>query len=176
VKTKLLLFIPLALALCSFLTAHSAAARNYETATLHIAQPWARATAAGIADGAVYMTIRNKGRAPDSLLSATAEVAEKTELHETVMSQGMIEMRPVPEIKIAAGKTVKIHPGGLHIMLVNLKHPLKAGERFPMTLHFAHAGDVKVEVVISKAAAGEMKMGGHGTMNMAPQKKGADSK
>jgi copper(I)-binding protein len=169
---KPLFSIALALALAALATASFGAARHYGTATLSIERPWSRATPAGIANGAVYMIIRNKGQAAEALLGATTEVSATTELHETVMVNGMMEMRPIPAIKIAAGKTVKIQPGGLHIMLLNLKHALKAGDRFPMTLHFAHAGDVQVEVVIANAKGEEMHMQAGDKMNMGPPAKG----
>jgi copper(I)-binding protein len=66
-------------------------------------------------------------------------------------------MRQVQAIELPAGKTVELKPGGLHIMLVGLKAPLKAGDRFPMKLTFAKAGEVTVDVMVQAAGPDAMQ-------------------
>ena len=127
-----------------------------------VSQAWSRATAPGGRNGAVFFTIHNTGAA-DTLVGASAPVAEKTELHETINDNGMMRMRPVPAVKIDQGKSVTFAPGGLHVMLLGLKAPLQQGAHFPVTLTFQKAGAVTVEAVVQGPGATTPGMM-HGTM------------
>jgi periplasmic copper chaperone A len=112
---------------------------------------WAR-TSTGMM-GAAYLTIKGTGTA-DRLVAASAPtaVSKTTELHRTVMeSGGMMSMKPVKSIAIPATGTVTLEPGGYHVMLINLKKPLVAGARFPLTLTFAKAGKKTVTVTVRKS-------------------------
>ncbi|WP_374445352.1 copper chaperone PCu(A)C [Stella sp.] len=122
-----------------------------------ISAPWARPSAPSARNGAAYLTIENRAAAPDRLLSAAAPVAGTVELHTVVKDGDVMRMRPVATIEIAAGATQKLQPGGYHIMLIDLKAPLKAGDRFPLDLTFEKAGRRQVEVVVGTAPAA-----GHG--------------
>ena len=62
-------------------------------------------------------------------------------------------MRPVAEIQVKPGETVVLKPGALHLMLVGLKAPLREGERFPVILRFARAGEVTIQVSVGKAGS-----------------------
>jgi copper(I)-binding protein len=62
-------------------------------------------------------------------------------------------MRPVEAIEVTPGAPIVLQPGGLHVMLIGLKAPLKEGERFPLTLTFERAGTIEVEVVVEKLGA-----------------------
>ena len=75
-------------------------------------------------------------------------MSKSVELHQMQMQGDVMRMRQVDAIDIPANKSVALEPGGLHIMLVGLKAPLKEGDRFPMTLTFEKAGEVKVDVVV----------------------------
>jgi copper(I)-binding protein len=128
-----------------------------ETATVQIDHPWSRASAGKT--GAVYMTIKNGGAADDKLVAAASPVAGKVELHIEIMDNGVMKMRPLPAIDVKANGETMLKPGGMHVMLIGLKHPLKQGESFPLTLTFEKAGKVTVTVPIEKAGAmGGMKM------------------
>jgi copper(I)-binding protein len=95
--------------------------------------------------GAGYLTIRNSGSAPDRLVSATAEIAEKTEIHEMSMTGGMMKMRAVPDgVAVPAGGSVALAPKGYHLMFFGLSKPLKEGDTFAGTLTFEKAGPVPV--------------------------------
>ncbi|MCS7102211.1 MAG: copper chaperone PCu(A)C [Burkholderiaceae bacterium] len=118
---------------------------------LTVEEPWARATVGGQANGAAYLKIRNAG-ATDKLLSASAPVASVVELHTHVMDGNVMRMRKVEAIDITGGAVTELKPGGLHVMLIGLKAPLKAGEKFPLTLKFERAGEVKVDVEVRTAA------------------------
>lgn len=130
---------------------------------LTIDHVWARATAKMARTGAAYMTITNTGNTADTLLSAQGAVSAKTELHKSSMKDGVMRMRQVKGgIKVPAGKTVMLKPGGFHTMLIGLKNPLHEGDSFPLTLNFAKAGSVTVHTIVKKGQTtmdgGKMKM------------------
>ena len=133
------------------LAAGSAGAQQSGNATVEVVKPWARATAG--TTGAVYFSIANKGDASDRLIGVKTPVAEKAELHESKMQDGMMEMRPVGKLPIEAGQSATLKPGAKHVMLVGLKHPLKEGDSFPLTLSFEKAGDVTAAVHVAGAGA-----------------------
>lgn len=109
--------------------------------------------------GGGWLAIRNAGSAPDRLLSARSPVAERVELHTMRMEGDVMRMRQLDAIELPAGQTVELKPGGLHLMLMGLKAPLKAGERVPVTLRFEKAGELAVELDV--AAAGAAPADGH---------------
>ncbi|MFO1428645.1 MAG: copper chaperone PCu(A)C [Candidatus Competibacteraceae bacterium] len=121
-----------------------------DPATIQIEQPWARETPPTATNGAVYMTLLNRGDQPDRLVEASGEVAKTIELHTHSMEGNQMKMRPVASIEVEPGKPTVLKPGGLHIMLLDLKQPLVAGQHFPLTLHFEKAGNISVEVTVSK--------------------------
>lgn len=128
---------------------HAAAAMPVQVGSLTIDHVWSRSTAAQMPTGAVYLTLENRGKTADRLLSARTAVAGETQIHRTSMDNGVMRMRPVAGgVALPAGKTVKFAPGGLHLMLLGLKAPLKAGEQFKLQLHFARSGDTEVEVTV----------------------------
>lgn len=145
--------------------AASAGTAEHQGGPLTIVQPWARATAPSAKAGAAFMTIHNNGGTPDRLIGASTEVAEKAELHTHIKEGDVMRMRPVKAIDIPAGGTTELRPGGFHIMLIGLKHPLQEGEHFPLTLTFAGAGSIAVEVEVTKGGAmGHGPMGKHKAM------------
>ena len=112
-----------------------------------VAHAWARATPPGARVGAAYFTIENPGKA-DVLLAIASPAAARAELHRTTLENGMSRMRPAGEVVIAAGATVKVEPGGLHVMLMDLKAPLVAGTTVPLQLTFRNAGTVTVQAEV----------------------------
>lgn len=139
-------FIPLLAA--GVLCAVPAAAHQYELGTLVIGHPWARPTAPGMPMGAAYLSITNHGKAADALVAASSPVAARVEFHQTTLADGMARMRPLTGIDIAAGATVKIEPGGIHLMLADLKAPLEPGKAVPLVLEFRVAGKITVELSV----------------------------
>jgi len=93
---------------------------------------WVRAPAPGQKIAGAYMELT--GRVRCALVSVASPVAARGELHSTALENGVMKMRPVGRIELAAGQSVRLEPGGLHIMLVDLQRPLKAGEKVPLTL------------------------------------------
>jgi periplasmic copper chaperone A len=123
-------------------------------ADIEIQAPWSRATAKGAAVGAGYLTIVNKGKAPDRLVSATADVAEKAEIHEMAMDNSVMTMRALPDgVEIKPGETLTFKPGGLHLMLMGLKKPLVQGGEVHVTLNFAKAGAIAVTLPVGSLGA-----------------------
>ena len=118
-----------------------------------IETPWARATAPGSKIAAGYMTIRNAGGAPDRLVAASTPAAERVEMHVTVKSADMVQMREVKAYAIPAKGAFALAPNGPHLMLTNLKAPLKEGTRVPVSLKFEKAGEVKAELQVRALTA-----------------------
>jgi len=116
--------------------------------SLEIDTPWARATPPAARTGAAYFTISNHGATPDRLVAAKSTAAAQVELHAHVNEGGVMRMKHVDTIVVAPGGRVSLRPGGLHVMLLDLKGPLQDGGRLSLTLSFAGAGDMTVEVPI----------------------------
>lgn len=131
---------------------------GHKTAGVKVTKPWARASAKMARAGAAYMTLENTAEMPDKLLSASTPVAAKAELHTHLKDGAVMRMREVQSIEVGPKATVRLQPGGLHVMLMNLKNPLEKGTNFPLTLVFEKAGAVTVDVTVE--AAGAMGTGG----------------
>jgi periplasmic copper chaperone A len=143
-----------------------AVAQTTATSTITVEQPWARATASGAQTGAVYMTFDNKGSSPDRLTGASSDVANKLQIHEMKVENGVMKMRELAGgLSIPAGGSVVLKPGSYHVMLIGLKKPLTAGEKFPLTLIFEKAGNVSVTVPVQAMGSMEDKGGGMGEMH-----------
>jgi hypothetical protein len=131
-----------------------ARAEEVKAGDLVITQAWTRATPNGAKIGTGYLTIENKGTTADRLIGGSADVASKVEVHEMAMKNGVMTMRPLDKgLPIEPGKTVKLAPGGYHLMMMNLKSPLKKGDMLPITLKFEKAGDVKVSLAVEGIGA-----------------------
>ena len=144
----------------SLCAAGAAYATDYELGTIAIDHPWARPTAEGTQTGAAYLLLTNKGNAPDTLVSASSPVAGKTQIHQTTDEGGVMKMHEVAGgIELAPGATVALKPGGYHVMLIDLKQKLDEGRHIPLTLTFAKAGSIDVEVDVEKKS-GEQGGGG----------------
>jgi copper(I)-binding protein len=134
------------LGLALLLAMGTALAHDYQVGELKIAHPWTRATAPAAKMGGVFLSVNNLSTEGDTLLKAESTVAEQTELHQMEMVDGVMKMRQVANLAVPAKGELKLAPGGLHIMLINLKQPLKEGEKIPLKLTFAKAGVVEVKV------------------------------
>jgi len=123
---------------------------------------WARPARVG-GNSAAYFVVHNRSGSEDALVSASAEVAGKAEVHETVALEGgehrdmamdrgsgAMQMRPVERVQVPAGGTVEFRPGGYHVMLMELKQDLKVGDSFRLTLNFEKSGSRTVEVKVQE--------------------------
>jgi copper(I)-binding protein len=116
---------------------------------LVIEKPYARATMPNQPAGGAYVTIENKGGTADKLISASSPVAKRVELHTMAMDGNVMKMREVPNIELKPASRLEMKPGqGYHLMLMGLQQPLKAGDRFPMTLVFEKAGKTELSFVV----------------------------
>jgi copper(I)-binding protein len=154
-------------------------AEDVKAGDLVITQAWSRATPGGARIGGGYLTIENKGTAPDRLLGGSADVADKIQVHEMSMNNGVMTMRQLDQgLTIEPGKTVKLAPGGYHLMMIDLKSPLKQGDQVPVTLEFEKAGKVKLSFDVqglgAQAPAGAGNAGGHMDMKNMDMKKMPD--
>lgn len=121
---------------------------------LEIEKPWARATPPGAAVGGGYLTIRNKGAAGDRLVGVSSPASARVEMHEMAMEKDVMRMREVKGVDVPAKKSVEFRPGGFHLMLMELKAPLRQGDKVQVTLRFEKAGEVKTELVVEDLASG----------------------
>ncbi len=128
--------------------APAAHAHSYKLGTLEIGHPWSRPAAKGMT-GVGYLSVSNKGAAADTLVAVETDAAERVEIHETSTAMGVMRMKKLEAgIAIAPGQTVKLEPGGKHVMLIRLKRPLVAGDKVPATLVFKKAGRVSVDLAV----------------------------
>jgi copper(I)-binding protein len=120
-----------------------------EDPSILLEKPWIRRAAAmpeskagAPTTAAGYVTVLNRGPDRDALLSATADVAERVELHETRNMSGMMMMEKVSKVELAPGSRVELKPGSYHLMLIGLKRALTPGQTVNLTLEFERAGRI----------------------------------
>jgi copper(I)-binding protein len=134
-------------ALAMTLAIASANAHEYAAGTLRIGHPYARTTVPNQPAGAAYLSVENKGTEADKLVGATTSIARSVQLHTMSMEGDVMKMREVSSLEVKPSEKLVLQPGdGNHIMLIGLKQPLKAGDKFPLTLKFEKAGAVEVLV------------------------------
>jgi len=126
---------------------------DFTVKSLDVKAPFARATPPGAKSAGVFMTIENKGREADRLLSAASSAAGIVEIHEMKMDGGMMQMREVKDVELKPGATVELKPGGYHVMLMDLKQPLKQGDTVPVMLRFEKAGTLEVKASVEAMGA-----------------------
>ena len=119
-----------------------------DSAGITVTAAWVRASLGQSSTTAAYIKVENKGTTEDKLLSVSTPAAAMAHLHESVSSNGIMQMNAVPALVIKPGQTVELTPGGMHIMVMNLKAPLKAGATMPLMLKFEKAGEIKVEAEV----------------------------
>lgn len=138
--------------------ADAPAATETAASAIALTDPWSRETAEGQNAGGAFMTIANTGTAADRLTGGSTPVAGRVEIHTMTMENNVMRMRQLEDgLEIPASGEVTLKPGSFHVMLMNLKQPLKAGEKVPLTLTFAGAGSVETELEVR--AAGTMAPG-----------------
>ena len=130
-------------------------AHGFKAGEITIEHPYSNPSNAGSKNGAVYFkSIKNSGKDADQLVAVKSQIADKTEIHEMKMDGDVMKMRALSAVDIPAGSVVSVmkgNPNGYHVMLLGLKKPLKAGDKFPLRLSFKKAGEVEVEVVVQAA-------------------------
>ncbi|MBM3598972.1 MAG: copper chaperone PCu(A)C [Alphaproteobacteria bacterium] len=156
IKRRHLLALAVALTAAPFAFAQS-------RPSVQVEQAWARATAGQMRTGAAYMTLVNTGTEPDRLIAVATPAADKAELHTHVMEGDVMRMRALTAVEVNPGSPSVLKPGGLHVMLMGLKAPLKAGDSFALALTFEKAGRIETTVKVGAAgASGPGASDGHG--------------
>ena len=150
---------PLAFAAWSLLSAAPAAhAQPIAPAAPTITDAWVKASLPGATVSAAYMHI--KSAKPLKLVRVDTPVASIVELHNMTMKDGVMEMKAMDAVEIFPNKRVELTPGGMHVMLMQVKQPIKAGDKVPLTLTF-EAADKKPLVVRLDAVARDQVAGSH---------------
>jgi copper(I)-binding protein len=160
--------IPPLAALVLLLSAGMALAHDYKAGDVAVLHPWTRATPPNAVTAGAYLKLRNDGSMEDALVGVRSAIAEKAEIHSMTMDGAVMRMRPVGEtgVVVKPGETVALAPGGVHIMMVGLKHPLAKGERVPMTLTFRSGASVTVELMTQALGGGGTDHGDAGARTM----------
>lgn len=121
---------------------------------IEVHQPWVRPTAQG-ENAAVYLTIHNHSAEDDELIGATTTAADVVEIHESKMENDVMQMSRVDSVPIAADEEIVFKPGGLHIMLIDVKQELVLGKHIGLILHFKNHEDIVVDVHIEDSMPAE---------------------
>lgn len=130
------------------------------TPQVSVENAWVRLPAVKGRPGAAYFTLGNEG-AEDRLVSVTSAKAERVELHDSVMKDGMMAMGPLEEATIAPGEKLAFAPGGKHAMLFGIAADAEAGGTIPLTFTFEAAPAVTVEAQLVAAGGEEPGHEGH---------------
>jgi len=112
---------------------------------VEVSDAWMRATAPGQKTAAGYMIIRNKSAQPERLVGGSSQAAAKLETHVSIKDGDIMRMREVKGYDIPPKGSFELKPNGSHLMLVDLKRPLKEGDKVPVVLKFEKSGEVKVD-------------------------------
>ena len=158
-----------ALALALALSAAPALAQAFKAGDIAIDKAWSRATPKGAESGAAYLTIHNNGATPDRLTGGSADFGA-VEIHQMKTENGVMQMRELKEgLNIPAHGTIRLAPGGYHIMFTHLTKPLEKGSKITATLSFEHGGPVAVEFPV-EAVGASAPMTGDGMGDMKGMK------
>ena len=118
-----------------------------------VAEPWVRSTVAGQKATGAFLQITSA--TGGKLVSASSPVADVVEIHEMTMEGNVMKMRALPKgLDLPAGKAVALKPGGLHVMLMDLKQPLKAGDMVPLTLVVEGAANKRETIEVKATVRG----------------------
>ena len=144
---------PTVLLLVMAATASPAASAQMAASPISVGGVWSRPATAGLPTGVAYLTLINRAPAADRLVSAASPKAGRVSLHHSVMKGGVMSMLAVPDgLDLPPGRPETLAPGGYHLMLEGLKGGLKVGETYPLTLRFAHARPITVQVQVRSGA------------------------
>jgi len=135
-----------------------------------VVDPYVRMAPPGAMATGAFMVIRNGGAKDVKVVKADNPASKVTELHTHINEGGMMKMRPVKDIEVKAKGETALKPGGLHVMLIDMKAPMKEGDMIPITLTFDDGSSKKVDAKVVKPSAGDMPMGGMGGHDMSKHK------
>jgi copper(I)-binding protein len=130
-----------------------AIAQEFKAGDVTVVAPWARATPGGAKVGGAYLELKAAPGQGDRLVSATSPAAGTVEIHEHINEGGVMKMRRIDGLAVPGGASVMFKPGGYPLMLMDLKQPLKQGDRVALTLMFEKAGTLAVEGPVAPLGA-----------------------
>ncbi|MGF1690721.1 copper chaperone PCu(A)C [Photobacterium kagoshimensis] len=133
------------------------------SADVMVHDAYARATPPNAVNSAIFMHLMNKEDTARQIIDAQSNAADVVELHNHIMTDGMMQMRKVNSIDIPANGIAELKPGGMHIMLLGLKGDLQEGEAIKLTLKFANGEEKELSVPVKKVMAGMKKTHAHTT-------------
>jgi periplasmic copper chaperone A len=134
----------------------AAVAQEYQAGPLKIDHPWARPSIGDATNGSAYMTLSNGGDVPDRLVAVKTDAADSVMLHESRMEGEVMKMVPLENgVEVPAHGSAELKPLGMHVMLMGLRQPLKAGDTFPLTLVFEKHGEVPIKVNVTQQPASD---------------------
>ena len=134
--------------------AHAAGAAD----SITVVDPYVRQAPPGAPATGAFMVIKNSGSKEIKVVKADNPASKLTELHTHLNEGGMMKMRQVPSIPVPAGGEAVLKPGGLHVMLIDLKTALKEGDTVPITLSFDDGSSKKIDVPVKNPRGGDMPM------------------
>lgn len=120
-----------------------------------VVEPYVRQVPPGARATAAFMVLKNTSDKDVRLVKATNSASNITELHTHINEGGVMKMRPVPAIHIKAGGETVLEPGGLHVMLIDMKKPMKEGDRVALTLGFDDGSTKEIEAPVRRPVPGK---------------------
>lgn len=134
----------------------------WQAGSITVSHAWTEETGAMAHGIEVYLTIGNSGEEPDRLIAAETDFTEAGVFQASILDDdGSLIIKEVPAIQIAAGQALTMQPGGVHIVLQDVKRHLEGGEHFDMTLTFANAGTIEIEVEVEHGEDHDHDHDGH---------------
>jgi len=124
-----------------------------QAGSLQVHEPYIRELPPGQSVSAGYFTLVNGSSAPIAVVAATSDAADRVEIHAHRMNGGAVHMEQVHRVEVAAGGQLQFKPGGLHLMLIDLKRPLRAGDTVAVTLLDEKGGSHRVQLPVVDARA-----------------------
>lgn len=134
-----------------------AAGSSFAAEEVKAGHPWAGATAPGQKVAGAYLELSSTASA--ALVAVRSPAAGSVEIHSMSMEGGVMKMRRLEKMELPANRTVKLVPGGVHLMLIDISKPLKPGDRVPLTLIIESAGKIRSEVKLEA----EVRASAHGS-------------
>ncbi len=144
-----------AITACGAAHDNPAAAQSHQQseATLNVHHAWTAPTPGGVDVAAGYLTISNGTETEDRLISASSPRAERVEVHQMSVDNGVMRMRPAGVLTIPAGGEQALSPGGAHLMFYGVREPFVSGQTVPVRLRFARAGEIDVALPVRRGGA-----------------------
>ena len=142
-----------------FFLIENSSAQSADLGKISITGAFARETVAGQTVGSGFLKIKNTG-ALDKLVSASTSVGSEVQIHTMSMEGNVMKMSQIPYIEIPANGSVELTPGGMHLMIMGLKGPVKVGDNIKIKLKFSNSGEVEVNFPVQAMSphSGHMKM------------------